>query len=83
MQDNEDAYQVVVAAGDGGNTMCHTSAAVEAEEARPIVGKVHIEDAGVEHPSRVVEAERAEAPWLVAVAFAVWHIADAEDAEVP
>ena len=43
------------------NTMCHTSATVEVEEARSIVGTVHIADAGVEHSSHVVEAEQAEA----------------------
>lgn len=65
--------------------MCRISVVVEVEEARPIVGTVHIADAGVEHPSHAVEAERAEAPWAVAVAvaFAVRHIVDAEDAEVP
>jgi hypothetical protein len=82
MQHNVDAYQAVAAADGGGNRMSHTLAVVEAEEARPIVGKVHIEDVEVEHPSGVVEAERVEAPWVV-VAFAVWHIVDAEDAEVP
>jgi len=77
-----DAYQAAVAAGDGGNTMHHTSAVVEAEEAPPIVGKVRIVDAGVEHPSYVVEAEPAEAPWVVAVVFGAWHI-DVGAAEVP
>lgn len=76
MQRNADAYQAAVAADGGGNTMCRTSAVVEVEEARPIVGKVHIADAGVDHPS-VVEAERAEEPRVVAVAFAGWHTEDA------
>jgi len=77
-----DAYRAVVAAGDDGNTMHHTSAVVEAEEVRPIVGKVHIVDAGVEHPSYVVEAEPAEVPWVAAVVFGAWHT-DVGVAEVP
>jgi hypothetical protein len=83
MQHNVDACQPAAAVGDGGSTMYHTSAAVEAEEARPIAGMVHIADAGAEHPSHAVESEQAEAPWAVAVVFAAWHIADAEDAEAP
>lgn len=84
MQHNVDACQpAAAAAGDGDNTMYHTSAVVEAEEAGPIAGTVHIADAGAEHPSHAVEAERAEGPWVVAVVFAAWHIADAEDAEAP
>jgi len=82
MQHNVDAYQPAAAAGDGGNTMHHTSAAVEAEEAHPIAGTVHIADAEAEHPLHAVEAEQAVAPWVVVV-FAAWHIAEAEGAEAP
>jgi len=50
MQHNADAYQVAAAAVvDGGSTMCHKLAVVEAEEARPIVDKVRTEDAEVGH----------------------------------